>query len=128
MKPALQATFAVVAILCGSTGYAANISGQGLYLDPSATARYIKTINDQLFDMGIDPETSAFKVRANITIQTHCIAAHNNLCYYQEQVRKLECPKTIPVKQPNGSYADVAVTCNPPEPDADGNCECEVAH
>ncbi|MFZ1829443.1 MAG: hypothetical protein WAW42_11870 [Candidatus Competibacteraceae bacterium] len=130
MKQALLATLAAAAIFGSPPGFSANvverISSQGIYLDPGASARYLEMIHDHLRDMGIDPEMSGFKVRATQVTLVLCTPGNGNLCYKMNQQTVMMCPTSIPVQQPDGSYQDVAVECNPDKPDAEGNCECKV--
>ncbi len=126
MKQTLLATLSVATVFCSSTVFAnPTMSNQGIYLDPSATARYVKTIRNQLLEIGVDPEVSEFKIPATTKISYRCIPGGMGvICFKIEQVVEKSCPTTIPVKWPDGTYKDVAVNCV--GPDAQGNCECEL--
>lgn len=129
MKKTVLATLAIAAILGGSTGFAANVAerigGQGIYLDPSASNRYLEMIHNHLLDIGVDPEMSAFSIPATSVTYVKCTpGGMGNPCFKLESVTVKLCPTTIPVKWPDGTYKDVAVTCV--GPDAQGNCECEI--
>ena len=74
MKQTLLATLAVATVFCSSTVFAnPTMSNQGIYLDPSATARYVETIRNQLLEIGVDPEVSEFKIPATTKIFYRCI-------------------------------------------------------
>lgn len=129
MKKTVLAALAIAAISGSSTGFAVNaaerVGDQGIYLDPIASSRFVTMMNNQLLDIGIDPEMSAFSIPATTVIYFKCTpGGMGNPCFKLDKVTTSICPTTIPVRWPDGTYKDVAVTCV--GPDAAGNCECEI--
>ena len=127
MKKTVLATLAIAAILGSSTGFvtaAERVSGQGIYLDPSASSRFVEMMNNQLLDIGVDPEMSAFSIPATTVTYFKCNpGGMGNPCFKLVPETVKICPTTIPVRWPDGTYKDNPVTCV--GPDAAGNCECE---